>query len=328
MGDKKRLSKSIAGTIADYRIGEIAPRAPELVETWVQQFDVAVREPLLTEMDHILKQTYITKKTVEEFLTSLISHEKIAGDDPFAFWKNVEFMDIQSRGNSQHEMLGMFDELLRSECDLGIASCGLDDPEAYLYLDDGIFTGNHIRNDLRSWVQADAPARAKVHVVTIASHNLGQWYAKKGIHEAAKSEGKQIDVTWWCCVQIEDRKSFINSSDVLRPTSLPDDELADEYVESLRYPPILRKPGNVGKKKFFSSEEGRSLVEQELLKAGLRIRDDCPYLNRYQRPLGNMVLDSLGFGSLFVTFRNCPNNCPLALWVGDPWFPLFPRKTN
>lgn len=29
-----------------------------------------------------------------------------------------------------------------------------------------------------------------------------------------------------------------------------------------------------------------------------------------------------------VTFRNCPNNCPLAFWVGDPWYPLFPRLNN
>jgi hypothetical protein len=41
-----------------------------------------------------------------------------------------------------------------------------------------------------------------------------------------------------------------------------------------------------------------------------------------------MVLETLGFGSLIVTFRNCPNNTPLALWAGDPWYPLFPRITN
>ena len=41
-----------------------------------------------------------------------------------------------------------------------------------------------------------------------------------------------------------------------------------------------------------------------------------------------MILESLGFGSLVVTFRNCPNNAPLALWAGDPWYPLFPRRTN
>ena len=32
---------------------------------------------------------------------------------------------------------------------------------------------------------------------------------------------------------------------------------------------------------------------------------------------------------MFVTYRNCPNNCPLALWIEQDDFPaLFPRKTN
>jgi hypothetical protein len=41
-----------------------------------------------------------------------------------------------------------------------------------------------------------------------------------------------------------------------------------------------------------------------------------------------MTLVTLGFGSLIVTYRNCPNNAPLALWVDHPWYPLFPRTTN
>jgi hypothetical protein len=41
-----------------------------------------------------------------------------------------------------------------------------------------------------------------------------------------------------------------------------------------------------------------------------------------------MKLETLGFGSLIVTFRNCPNNAPLAFWVDSPWYPLFPRTTN
>ena len=52
----------------------------------------------------------------------------------------------------------------------------------------------------------------------------------------------------------------------------------------------------------------------------------CPNLNVYQRPLGNMVLEALGFGSLHVTFRNCPNNCPLAFWAGKPLVSVVPSE--
>ncbi len=80
--------------------------------------------------------------------------------------------------------------------------------------------------------------------------------------------------------------------------------------------------------KIFSSDEGRELLEQQFLAKGAYIRTVCPLLNKYQRPLGNMLLETLGFGSTIVTFRNCPNNAPLVFWAGDPWYPLFQRKTN
>jgi hypothetical protein len=65
-----------------------------------------------------------------------------------------------------------------------------------------------------------------------------------------------------------------------------------------------------------------------LLVAGVRIRDMCPNLKENHHPLGYSVLKTLGFGALVVTYRNCPNNCPLAFWADWPWEPLFPRKTN
>jgi hypothetical protein len=58
------------------------------------------------------------------------------------------------------------------------------------------------------------------------------------------------------------------------------------------------------------------------------VRNMCPLLKDFHRPLGLVPLQTLGFGSTIVTFRNCPNNCPLVLWAGHPWYPLFPRKNN
>jgi hypothetical protein len=54
--------------------------------------------------------------------------------------------------------------------------------------------------------------------------------------------------------------------------------------------------------------------------------------------MGFEYFESLGFGSVFITYRNIANNCPLVLWWGDTnyhpshpfskWYPLFPRKGN
>jgi hypothetical protein len=327
MSTRIKLLTSIAGTIADYRAGDIDPPTPDHVETWVNQFETEIQKPMLAELDHVLKKTYFSKPSVHKFLTTLVKSKKLAGADPCSFWKDVKFLNIQAGGNSQREMLQMFDSILEEECGLGIENCG-DDPDHYLYLDDAIFTGNRVLRDLRQWISADAPKKAAVHVVMIGLHRGGQYYAKTKLEEAAEGAGKKIDLQWWRSVEIEDRRAHTSSSDVLRPTKLPADELIQEYVQALRYAPVLRQPGSLGDNGFFSSEEGRDLLEQEFLKAGVKIRSQSPYLNDYQRPLGNMVLQTLGFGSLLVTFRNCPNNCPLAFWAGNPWYPLFPRKTN
>ena len=133
---------------------------------------------------------------------------------------------------------------------------------------------------------------------------------------------------WWHAVHLEDRKIATDTSDVLRPTAIPDDEIVLAYVAGMAYQPHLRKGESVGAGGIFSSGASRHMLEQEFLKAGAKIRSMCPNLGITQRPLGHMTLETLGFGSTIVTFRNCPNNAPLALWAGDPWFPLFPRSTN
>ena len=132
--------------------------------------------------------------------------------------------------------------------------------------------------------------------------------------------------------EFENRPDYRNVSDVLWPTRLPDDEHVRSYFKALEYSysQIFRNPNRSGTQTIFSSESGRSILEQELLKAGAFIRTNNRNLNEYQRPLGNMVLEGLGFGSLIVSYRNCPNNAPLAFWAGNPpyWYNLFPRKAN
>lgn len=325
MSERTDLLASIAGTIQDYQAG--VPPTPEHVDRWIKQFDKTVQLAVLREMDHVLKQTYVSLTNVTEFLKDLLKTKELAGKEPCTFWRGVNFLNIQSRGNSQTEMLELFDAILKERCGFGIEEC--DGKSAvYLYLDDGIFTGNRVRHDLEAWIAEDAPAEAKIHIVTIALHSNGYYYANEKIKKAARNAEKSIDFIWGRAIELEDQKVNTNSSDVLRPVSIPDEDPVREYVKAMNRQPYLRTAGQVGANDIFSSDKGRQLLEQEFLKAGVRIRNMCPNLNEYQRPLGNSILETLGFGSLIVTFRNCPNNTPLALWVGEPWYPLFPRTTN
>lgn len=327
MTERNNLLTSIADTIEDYRAGEVHQPTSEHVDRWISQFDADVQLPMLREMDHVLTRTYFSLTRVTEYLRALIQAEELVGDDPCVFWRRVNFLNIQKGGNSQAEMLGLFDELLQERCGFGVEECG-NGSTAYLYLDDGLFTGNRVRRDLEAWISNEAPTRTSLHVVHIALHSGGQFYARVNMEQAAKAAGRECDVKWWRAIELEDRRAYSNTADVLRPTRIPGDAAVQRYVARMRYPPTLRQPGSVGGNALFQSDDGKQLLEQELLKAGARICRLCPNLGDTQRPLGHMTLDTLGFGSLIVTFRNCPNNAPLALWVGDPWYPLVPRTTN
>lgn len=327
MTERYDLLTSITQTIADYRAGDLDAPTPEHVDRWLSQFDPAIQLPMLREMDHVLKRTYFSLGRVTDFLKGLSETEKLVGNDSCAFWHSVHFLDIQGDGNSQTDILALFNEVLQEKYSFGIDDCG-GESNTYLYLDDGVFTGNRVRRDLEMWIKDRAPSEATLHIVSIATHCGGQYYASGHINNAARTAGKKVDTTWWHAIELEDRKFNRDIADVLWPTSIPEDEAVAAYVDEMNYKPTLRRAGRTSATALYLSEEGKKLLEQEFLKAGVSIRHMCPNLGDTQRPLGHITLETLGFGSLIVTFRNCPNNTPLALWVGDPWYPLFPRITN
>ncbi|MFT4277175.1 MAG: hypothetical protein QM576_12525 [Rhodopseudomonas sp.] len=328
MTEHEKLLAAVAATIADYREGEIVRPDAAHVEKWLAQFDEQVRAPLLAEMQHVLGKTYISKAHVTAFLAALVTNANLTGGDPKTFWRATKFLNIQTRGYSQRDFLTIFALPLKAATGLDLAQCGTGCPSRFLYLDDGLYSGNTILNELKTWITNEAPVAAQVFVVTIALHRGGQFYARTRLEAHAKAAGKNVQFHWWRLVELEDRKTYINNSDVLRPKRVPDDERVKKYVMGFQHQPILRGADSVGDLKVFSTSAGRDLLEQEFLKKGCYIREASGNFNVYARPLGNMVLETLGFGATIVTYRNCPNNAPLAFWAGKPWYPLFPRNTN
>ena len=250
MPQTKDLCASVAKLVADYRSGEIATIDAQHVERWINQFDEAVRKPILTELVHVFGKTYFTKTNVVHFLDAVLTKTELTGADHCAFWKATKFLDIQGGGNSQREMLALFGKQLNRKCGFGIDECGKN-PERFVYVDDVLFTGNRIRNDLVPWINNDAPASADVYIITIGLHSGGQYYAKGRIAAAAQAAGRTIKMHWWRSVEVEDRKSETDVSDVLRPTKIPEDELTKAYVAAMQHAPVLRTPGNVGGLAFF-----------------------------------------------------------------------------
>jgi hypothetical protein len=175
MTDIDQLLTETASIIADYRDGEITQPGAGHVKKWLAQFDEGVREPLITELNHVLRQTYIPKMKVEQFLAALVKNEKLTGGQPKDFWKGAKFLDLQQRGGSQGELISLIEQPLKAETGHSVVQCGVKDPACFVYLDDGLFTGNTIINDLTKWLKAAAPTKALVHVIVIALHLGGQY---------------------------------------------------------------------------------------------------------------------------------------------------------
>lgn len=334
MKTRAELLTSIATTIQDYRAGEIPQPTPAHVDRWVKQFGAEVQLPLLAELDHVLDKTYFSREVVSGFFAHQIQQKKIAGDNPCAFWQRANFLNIQAHGQSQTEILGLFGEALVAQCGIAVDNCGSEDGP-FIYLDDVLFSGGRIGSDLKTWIQDDAPAKAAVHILVIGTHRLGEWQSLEGLKTAAKEAGKNISFSCWAAIRFENRKKYKNSAEVLWPAVVPNDAVLAAYMAlETKWPFEPRAAGGVLENKLFSGEPGRQLIEQELLLAGVKIRAGCQDPKRSMRPLGFSAF-GLGFGSMVVTYRNCPNNCPLALWWGDAnatsgamhWYPLLPRKT-
>lgn len=318
---RAQLLRSIAARVGDYRAGEIAPIDSGRVERWLNQFDQAVQDLVLVEVDHVLSKTYIRRGEFETFFAEVITDADLVGDDPNAFWVRGQFFDQPQRGHSQSAMLQLFNAALQKECGLSVSRGEVGGP--VIYVDDAVYTGMHVINDLTPSI-SDAPSHTDFVLIFYAAHNEGIAYAQQQLTRRFREAGKTVSFRWFAKLELENTSAA--NSDVLWPKSVPDHEETRRYLGSLTRRFAYRTEDRVGRNGFFSAGGTRHILEQEFLKAGAVIRAENRNLNRYARPLGNRVLQSFGFGALIVTYRNCPNNCPLVFWSGD--YPLFHRDNN
>ena len=334
--ERNNLLASITNTIADYREGDLDTPTCEHVNRWIKQFNNKIQLPLLREMNHVLKQTYFSKTRVTRFFKEWILNNELTKRNPRKFWAEAHILNIQQNGRSQSEIRKILSVELSKCLGLNIDESGADGGE-FIYLDDVIFTGLRVTTDLKTWIAREAPTQAVVHIIVIATHSLGKWLCEEQLKKAADDAGKRIDLRIWSKVSIENRKRYRNNSEVLWPAILPEDQNLNSYMAMEQGPQFLhRQLGGELVNNIFSSETARQLLEREMLLAGVRILGFCQDPNSSMRPLGFSSF-RIGFGSTIATFRNCPNNTPLALWWGSPnaptghpfrkWYPLLPRKT-
>ena len=270
MSEREDLLASVANEIKMYRSGDLAEPSLEHVDRWLYQFTPSQQLPFLREFEHVIRRTFVTQANVTDFLGMVVSHKGLSGDNPLAYWSAANFLCIQQNGQSQREMLTLFSNCLTDKFGIRLSDCGKDGGD-FIYLDDVMFSGNRVGNDLERWIDNDAPPLANIHVIVAAWHTLGQYLCERKLNGVIVKSGKKITIKYWRALVVENQKAHKNTSGVLWPAVVPDVAEVQAYIAGpSKFPFEARKP-SAQPVEPFSSEAGRQVLESEFLIAGAKI---------------------------------------------------------
>jgi hypothetical protein len=340
-------AQRIVDIISDY---ENNAMTTEHVIDWVSQFEPDDQEFILDELAVIFKKTYYSKAKCKELLSSYLKllkdHYKYA--DVPAFLKDTVFLNLQPIHKSQTELLSLLEEIIREEYQMTLDDCGKA-AKHYIYLDDVLSTGNTIYSQVSNWLnESNQVDPLKSNFAYLKTHNIKLSICLLCLHQWGHS-----NVEYRLMVNVDaDTKKHItyfrfyeieNNLKALKPAlnlMLPVDNQFPEVVNYLatleeanaNADRAFRKANQPIEEKLFSSPENRIRIENIFLKKGIEILGRVQNLTvKSIRPLGYTVKShkTLGLGTLFFTYRNIPNNCPIVFWWGNNnWRPLFVLKNR
>lgn len=297
---------------------------------WIEQFDRSSRVALLESLTRTLGRTFIRRSDIEAYFRESITNKN--------FWQNV-YLVIPPGTQGQSGQI--VTEVVRQRA---IQQFGIDlfmDREVswwgddnHVYVDDAVFTGNRVLKDYgddwRRWkrvwdyteIDPDGltmERHLKLYVWTYLRHRSGEDRVRELLMEDAHRRGIAVSISFRSKLVYEDRLEHADASDVLWPRRGANGADSVESEEETR----SRRPGGFVSTQVFDDARIRDVLEDQLLSAGRDIISR--FNNTIWTPLG-LGRPPFGFGSLSVSYRNCPNNAPLALWWSlQNWTALFPR---
>jgi hypothetical protein len=338
----KELSRSIAKVIKDYRNdGEIFIDSKHVLK-WVSQFKVKDQEFVLTELLHILPESYFSKGDATETFTTVLNQlsEEFSFPKTKDFLSHAVFLNRQEGHKSQCEILNFVDEHLKSEYSLTLKRCGKREIRYWLYFDDVLASGATFRRDIKSAIEEYGVDNFKNDGIRIVAvflfvHDWGEANTKFILQ---KDYDRTVSnrVTYYRVRTIDNnpRINYYNPNPKFNhayPVEIAKYE--DEWLEYLASLDAdkhvnfaFRNPKYPLKESFYSSAKSRIRFETILLNSGLKILAKADNLSPPIRPLGLVSpgYQTFGTGSHAFTWRNISNTCPIVYWwENHGWYPLF-----
>lgn len=293
------------------------------INLWISQFDDSEKEFMVTITANLLEQRIITKDKEINFVKALFQNPSLLNNGAMPYP-----LKIQRNGQSQVRLVQHYENFMNYyNLKYSESSC--------IYLDDFVFSGGRLFNDLSNWIPLQRKSN-EIFVAVMGQHT-NIWNTKNQlqnkISQTNQTKGINSSLIFLKCFELENRLFKKNESSVLWPMiSFFQNETYAPYME----PKFIYREGFIATpNNFFNNNEDRVKFENICLKYGFQIIQRCQNLHPTTKPLG-ISFFGYGFGGLVFNYRNCPNNTPLIFWWGssnpsDPmynqWHPLMPRRT-
>lgn len=325
------LMRQIAAKLNDYRNPPQCGMSLDHVNRWINQFELNDRRFVLEETDRLMGIGYFSEDDYRRVISSIATD-----DENESFFQTAAFLDIQNQGTSQSEFLdllreyciGQFNVITRMSQQQRVSSF-----REFIYVDDVSFSGAKAINDLTWFIEHFGLQNITILVYFLGGHTYSTWKIKDQLEQRFVDRNISVGVGGDEFISVENQLRHSSSSEVLWPkeqsVSIP--EWADGQV---RYLGTYRN-GYVANK-FFPDDQRRDRFETILTKIGFDILGHSQNPSDVIKPLGFSTFNGVGFGGTIFTFRNCPNNTPLAYWWGtylptgnralDCWYPLMKRN--
>ncbi|AVK83605.1 hypothetical protein C3943_08485 [Lysinibacillus sp. B2A1] len=304
----------------------------EHVEKWLGQFPEDSQETIIEALNYTLEKSYVSKGTIKNYIQELIEFDGIF-NEPIS---NFNFLNIQIKGSSQIDLLQIFEEN-SGVAELKYVTDGKFSGERFIYIDDVFYTGNRLRRDIENWVNnvEDKTRIKRLDIVYYFIYDANFEFVKDKLKELLPN----TEIKIWRKSQLNNNIKKLDTYDAYLPCENPNySTTTNDFISKLdnsrsdaqkQYINLLRPAHVNNKSEYFTNEVDRRKLESALFEAGVSIYN-AEVTNESFKPMGYDYNKTLGFGNIIITFRNAPNNSPLALWWGtenlNSWYPLFPRK--
>lgn len=184
--------QQIAELVTDYRQGEIEPITAHHVARWAQQFPAAEQATIVHETHKLLLRFYFSRSRIRDALRQFLRKDVVSGRYLSGELQNTKFLCVQDQGESQRVMLNIVGEILADEYGVALPKC--TSTRNFVYIDDGLYTGNRVIEDLKRWLPI-APTGSRVMVYHLAIHERGRGYAERQLGPLAAQ--RDVSLRFW-----------------------------------------------------------------------------------------------------------------------------------